>query len=126
MDQTNPKDNSIDPTTQQMLNQPVPHPNGIDPTDEQFLALLIEKIEKGEIKLLEPGTLLNHAVYENLDEKAQGKADFDALNLLATIREIYNLWKMGDRNSFQLEYLVHQIRLTKERLEDISGDIYII
>lgn len=110
----------------QNLNQPLPHPHGLSPEDEQFLNMLMEKIDKGEIDLYRPSTLLNMPVYEKLDETAQGKADFDAVNLLATIREIRKLWNLGHRNTYQIEYLTHQIRITKERLESLGGDIFII
>lgn len=111
---------------QAMLNTPVAHSTGIDPKDEQFLQMLVGKIEAGEIKLLLPSSLLNLPVYDKLDEMAKGKADVNAYNLLSTIREIYNLWKLGHKETFQIANLVHQIRVTKERLEEISGDIYII
>ena len=111
---------------QAMLNTPVAHTDGIDPKDQQFLQMLVAKIESGEIKLLQPSSLINVPVYEKLDEKSKGKADLNAYNLISTIREIYNLWKLGHKETFQIANLVHQIRVTKERLEEISGDIYII
>lgn len=116
----------ISPQTQETLNKPLKHAGDIGEKDHEFLALLVEKIEKGEIKLFEPSTLINSAVYNNLDERAKGKVDYDAFNLLATIREIYNLWKQGEHDSYQVENLVHRIRVTKERLEELGGDIYII
>ena len=88
--------------------------------------MLVAKIESGEIKLVQPSSLINVPVYEKLDEKSKGKADLNAYNLISTIREIYNLWKLGHKETFQIANLVHQIRVTKERLEEISGDIYII
>ncbi len=116
----------ISPDTQAMLNKPTEHPKELDPKDTEFLTMLMDKIEKGEIDLYRPDTLVNHPVYDKLDENARGKADFDALNLLGTIRTIRKLWQAGDRNTYQIENLTHQIRLTKERLEELGGDIYII
>lgn len=110
----------------QMLNQPLVHAQGLSPEDEQFLNMLMEKIDKKEIDLYRPSTLLNVAVYEKLDETARGKADFDSVNLLTTIREIRKLWMSGQRNTYQIENLTHRIRITKERLEVIGGDIFII
>jgi len=112
--------------TQEMLNKPVDHPENLDPKDVDFLTMIMEKVDKGEIDLYRPSTLLNNAVYDKLTEAQQGKADFDALNLLGTIREIRKLWTMGQRNTYQIENLTHRIRLTKERLEELGGDIYII
>lgn len=115
----------IPPETQQILNKPLKHDGAMSQEDTQFLGMLIEKIEKKEIQLYQPSSLLNKSVYEKLNEEAQGKVDFDAFNLLAVIREIYNLWKMQQRDTYQIENLVHRIRLTKERLEELGGDLYI-
>jgi hypothetical protein len=114
---------------QQALNQPMKNDQtiiAIDPKDREFLKMIVKKVDKGEIRLYVPASLINHAVYDNLDESTQGKADYDAFNLLTAIREIYTLWHAGDRDSFQIIYQVHRMRLTKERLENIGGDIYII
>lgn len=116
----------ISPEAQQALNQPLKHQGDIDEKDRQFLKMLIEKIEKGTINLYQPSSLINTTVYSNLTEEAQGIADYDAFNLLTTIREIYRLWQQGHHETFQIENLVHRIRLTKERLEELGGDIYII
>ena len=88
--------------------------------------MLMAKIDKGEIDLYRPATLINFPVYDKLDEAAKGKADFHAFNLLGTIREIRKLWSTGHRNTYQMENLTHRIRLTKEGLEEHGGDIYII
>jgi hypothetical protein len=46
--------------------------------------------------------------------------------MLSTIREMPKLWTTGHKETYQLSNLVHKIRTTKERLEEIGGDIYII
>ena len=120
------KDADISADTQAMLNQPISHPHGLDPKDLEFLQMLMAKIDKGEIDLYRPATLVNFPVYEKLSEEARGKADYDAMNLLSTIREIRKLWSLGHRDTYQLENLTHRIRMTKERLEEVGGDIYII
>ncbi len=120
------KDHEISADTQEMLNKPTDHHDELDPKDVEFLTLLMVKIDKGEIDLFRPATLLNFPVYEKLNEQARGKADVEAFNLLSTIREIRKLWNLGHRNTYQIENLTHRIRVTKERLEDASGDIYII
>ncbi len=116
----------ISPQTQQVLNKPLEHPEEIDEKDRQFLQTLVDKIEKGEIKLFQPSSLFNRPVYDKMSEQAQGKAEMDAFNLLGTVRDIYRLWQAGERNTYQIENLVHRIRVTKERLEEAGGDIYII
>lgn len=116
----------ISAETNQELNQPPKDDQAIDPADMQFLQMLIDKVDKGEINVYQPSTLMNMPVYDKLDEMGKGKADYDAVNLLNSIREIHKLWKAGDRDSFQIINLVHKMRLTKERLEELGGDIYII
>lgn len=122
----NYKDSDISAETQAMLNNPLVHKQGLDPKNQEFLLMLMGKIDKGEINLYRPSSLLNPTVYDTLSEEAKGKADFDAVNMLTTIREIRKLWNLDHRETYQIENMTQQLRLIKERLEQISGDIYII
>lgn len=115
------------PQEEQMkLGKPLKDESGVNPKDVEFLQMLVDKIEKKQIDLHGPSTLLNQPVYDQLNEESKGKADFSAMNLLSTIRQIYALWKAEERETYQIQNLVHQVRMTKERLEEIGGDIYII
>ncbi|MCA9374295.1 MAG: hypothetical protein R3B71_01285 [Candidatus Gracilibacteria bacterium] len=115
------------PEEEQMkMGKPLKDDTGVNPADMEFLQMLMSKIEDGEIDLHVPSSLLNEPVYEALSEEAQGKADYNAMTLLSTIRQIRQLWEMGDKESYQIQNLVHQVRMTKERLEEVGGDIYII
>ena len=115
------------PEEEQMkMGKPLKDDTGVNPADMEFLQMLMSKIEDGEIDLHVPSSLLNEPVYEALSEEAQGKADYNAITLLSTIRQIRQLWEMGDKESYQIQNLVHQVRMTKERLEEVGGDIYII
>ncbi len=116
----------LSPKDQEDLNKPLKDDSGVDPKDMEFLRMLIEKIEKKEIDLLVPGTLINHPVYDGLAEEARGKADVDAYKMLATIRDIFKLWQAGDKESYQIQYMVNKMRIYKEQLEGTDGDIYII
>ena len=116
----------LSPQAQENLNKPLVDETGVDPKDKEFLAMLVEKVEKKEIDLHTPGTLINSPVYDKLDQKAQGKADYEAFNMLATIRNIYNLWQLDHKETFQIQNMVHKMRLHKENLEEVSGDIFII
>ncbi len=110
-----------------MLNQPLVNPQGLSTEDQAFLNLVLAKVEAKEIDLMAPSSLLNHTVYDKLSDEARGKVDFDAVNLTTTLRNIYWLWKgTNGTHTFQVENLVHQLRMTKERLEEISGDVFII
>ncbi len=94
--------------------------------NDAFLKKLISMIDDGKIDTLKPDTLINHAVYDILDELKQGNADIEALNLLSAIRDIYGLYKAGFENSFQMENLVERLRTTKERIEEVGGDLFVI
>lgn len=111
---------------QKELNEPLADPTGLDPADEAFLNDVVAKFDDGTIKPLEPSSLLNAKVYENLESEKQGKADQNALNMLTTLRNIYDLWKANPTPTFQIQNRIHQIRLTKERLEGELGDVFII
>jgi hypothetical protein len=116
----------LSPKDQEELNKPLKDDSGVDPKDMEFLKMLVDKIEKKEIDLLVPSSLINQSVYDGLDENARGKADVDAYKMLATIRDIYKLWQAGDKESYQIQYMVNKIRIYKEELEEIGGDIFII
>lgn len=122
----NTDQNQIAPETQKILNQPLQKKAGLSAEDQAFLNLMVSKVEQGEVKLLEPSTLINHAVYDALPEEQKGKVDFDVMNLAATLRNIYDLWKAEPIATFQIENMVQRARLTKERFEEISGDVYVI
>lgn len=118
--------NQIDPKTQQKLNSPLTKGGALSGENQAFLNLIIDKVEKKEINLLSPDSLINHSIYDALPEEKKGKVDFDAVNLASTLRNIYNLWMIDKNPTYQIENLLQQVRLTKERLEEISGDVYVI
>lgn len=116
----------IDPDTQKRLNEPLAKSGGLSTQDQAFLSSILEKVDSHKIDLFRPSSLINTPVYEKLSEEQQAKVEMDAFNLIATLRTIYDLWKYYQTPTFQIENLVHSVRLTKERLEEISGDIFII
>lgn len=116
----------ISAQTQESLNKPTNLPGGLEQKDRELMDLIVEKIKSGEIKLLQPSSLMNHPVYDQLPEEAKAKAEIDAFNLLSTIRNVYRLWQAGEHDTYQISNLVHKIRVTKERLEEIGGDIFIL
>jgi hypothetical protein len=116
----------VSPQMQNTLNQPLGYEGNMEGEDTKFLQTLITLIEKKQINLYQPGSLINSPVYDKLSKQDQAKAEMDAYNMLATIREIYRLSQSGGQNTYQMENLVHKIRTTKERLEEIGGDIFIV
>lgn len=120
---------NIAPDIQQMLNKPLPISDKKfqpDPKDRQFLEDLIKMVESGAIKLFTPSSLLNLSVYNNLSSTHKAKADYDILIILNKIRAIKKLWDSGDKDSYQILNLVQSLRIAKEGIENIEGDVFII
>ncbi|MBT3865354.1 hypothetical protein HOE67_00790 [Candidatus Peregrinibacteria bacterium] len=111
---------------QNHLNEPLVDPQGVDEKNKTFLDDVIKKIEDGDINLMSPSSIINQSVYEGLSEKAQGETDLSAVSLLARLRDIKGLHDIGSPDSYQMQNLVEQVRLTKERLEKDTGNIFII
>ena len=116
----------VNDETQKMINTPQVDPAGIDDTDAEYIEKVIKMIEAKKIDPHMPSTLLNMPVYEKLEEEAKSAVDINGFNLLAEIRQIKKLWDLGDKDSFQIQNLVHRMRLTKQKIEKEYGDCYII
>ena len=116
----------VDEKTQKDLNKPLEEKHIVSETEKEFLEMLNEMIKTGKVDLYKPSSLINYKVYDLLTEEQRGRADFEAVNLLSAIREIKDLYDQGFAETYQMEYLVQRLRLTKERLENKGGDIYII
>lgn len=120
-------DNAVIPDdTQAMLNKPADVDHEFEPEDDAFLKDIIAKFDSGSINRHSPSSLLNEKMYENLEQPQQARADQNALTILARLREIYDWWQLHPEPSFQIKNQLHAIRLTKEKLEEELGDIYII
>lgn len=116
----------VNDETQKMINTPESDPTGIDDTDSEFIEKVIRRVEDKRIDLHTPATLLNLPVYDELGDEAKSIVDLNGFNLLAEIRQIKKLWDLGDKDSFQIQNLVHRMRLTKQTIEKNHGDCYII
>ncbi len=111
--------------TQKRLNQPLAA-QGLSNEDQALLNQILTLVEAGTIQLYTPSSLLNQAVYTTLNSEAQGKADQNAVNMLSKIRDIVNLHKAGMDTTYQVENLVHALRLNKESLEAQAGNVFLI
>lgn len=120
------KDHTMDPQTQQQLNQPLKDDTGFNEGHEEFLKMLIGKLESGELESHRPGTLYNRALYDKLSEEEQEKTDITAINLMSLIRQIEALWKIDASASFQIQNLVETVFQMKSVFEEKYGDVYII
>ncbi|HCW32282.1 MAG: hypothetical protein UT36_C0010G0036 [Candidatus Peregrinibacteria bacterium GW2011_GWF2_39_17] len=116
----------IDPAVQTILNKPLLDDSGFDETDETFLNEVMAKFENNIIQPHTPSSLLNNSVYNTLDEFKKGKADQNAFIMLTTLRNIYDLWKIEPRATYQIKNQIRHIRLIKERVEAEMGDVYIV
>jgi hypothetical protein len=117
---------NIEPKTQEELNKPTADDEKMSEENSKFLALVIELIQKETINLLTPSSLINYKVYDQLTEELKAKADYNAILLLGTLRDIKTLLDLNDKETYQIKNLIHQVRTTKERLENDIGDVYII
>jgi len=115
-----------DDQVQKDLNTPLTDPAGVGDENDKFLHLIISLIEEEKIELHTPSTLLNEDVYNELNEEKKGKADYEAMNLLADVREIKDLFDAGYKETYQMENLLERVRNTKERIEAEKGDLFII
>lgn len=112
--------------SQRILNKPVVTAEILDQADQDFLDLVMNLIEKKTIDLYKPSSLINDPVYQTLTADAKSQAELEALNLLNTLREIYKLYNKKLTDTYQFKNKLHQFRLTKERIEEEAGDIFII
>ena len=117
---------NLDPKIQSELNTPLRLDSAISAKDQEFLAMLMEFIASEKINLYRPESLLNSQVYDKLGREAQGKVDIEAVNMLAAIRAIKDLHDAGFGNTYQTQNLVYRLRVSKERLEEIGGNLFII
>jgi len=115
-----------DPQTQAVLNTPLKKDGGMSAEDESFLDLILKLVNEGRINLYRPSSLFNDAIYQPLSDPQKEKVEIEAMNLLNSIREIKGLCDAGYRETFQVENLVSHLRLSKERLEELGGDLFII
>ncbi|PIR53419.1 hypothetical protein COU76_01220 [Candidatus Peregrinibacteria bacterium CG10_big_fil_rev_8_21_14_0_10_49_10] len=87
---------------------------------KNFLTVLFGLIDKGEISVDDPQTMLKQDVYQKLDEEWVGKVDLALLNIVNQVRLIENFRK--DKNtpdeSPQLQTMVEQLWQMKQRIED--------
>ncbi|MBI2463752.1 hypothetical protein HYV57_02250 [Candidatus Peregrinibacteria bacterium] len=109
-----------------VINTPAVDPTGVNPDNQAFLEKIVNMIDTGKINVLKPSSIINDQAYSQLSEEAQGKVDMESINMLASIRQIHGLYKTGYSQSYQIQNLVHHLRLLKERLEGVSGDVFII
>lgn len=116
----------VDDNVQKMINKPQMDPTGVNSTDAEYMEAVINLINKGEIDLHTPNTLMKNEIYNKLGDKEKGIADMNAVSLLNDLRQMKKLYDSGDKDSFQIQNLIQRIRTVKERIEKQCGDVYVI
>jgi hypothetical protein len=112
--------------TQKMINTSLKSDEEYTADEQAFVDLILKLIAEDKIQLFTPGSLINHPVYDGLSDEAKGLADHNAMNMLGKIREIDKLSKLYEHPTYQMKNLVATLKQNKERLEEHSGDIFII
>lgn len=111
------------------LMKPLVTQESISDEDKAFLDLILEKLEKGEIDLFHPSSLLNHGVYDGLAEPQRAKIDTYTMGMLSTTRRIKDLKDLkgvDEKMTYQMTNLIRDFRLKKETIEKKFGDVFII
>lgn len=116
----------ISPSLQGAMNNPPLDPDGIDVTDEQYLEIIMKMIEGKKIDLLSPRSLLNLDIYEKLSSDKEYKVDMNTQILMARLRDIHELWKRGEKKTYQMKQLIAELRQTESRVENECGDVFVI
>jgi len=117
---------TLTPDEQKNLNKPLKNPSSLEESNRIFFEDFMKKIKDGKINLFSPSSLINQSVYDALPTESKSKIDIDSFNLLSKLREIKNLHDIGQSDSYQMDYMIESVRLIKERIEQLSGDVFII
>jgi hypothetical protein len=86
---------------------------------EDYMMKLVGLVDRGEIDLMDPDSLLNFTVYDRLSDAAKGKIDQAKVNLLHEVRRIVEFYKSTEtpNASPHLETMVEHAWQMVKRLE---------
>ena len=112
--------NAQDIPLEQQLHAGAPITGTMDPKLEKFLHDLIKLIDEKQIDPYAPDSFLNKDVYDQLDEKWQGKVDLALVNMVDLVRKIeeYVRSKQTPDECPQYENMVASLLQMKDRLEE--------
>jgi len=118
-------DVQINPAQQKKLNSPVLNNEGLKREDKEYLELVLGMIKNGQINLSMPSSLLNLGEYEKLSPENKVKVEMRARIILQDLRQLEKLANTIDHatESYQMESVIHQIKLSVDALEDVEGDV---
>ncbi len=95
-------------------------------THKDYLATVIGMLDRQEIKLLDPESLLKPAVYQKLGELDRNRVDAALVNitdLLSRIEHSYRDTHTPDASP-ELQNMIEHLWQMKNRVEDKYGDVY--
>ncbi len=97
----------------------------MDERHKKFLADLIAMIDKKEIDVVAPESLLRRQAYDALPEDARGVVDFAIVNIADQIRRIEGYFRSTQtpNASPQLQTMIEHLWDMKSRLEEKHGDV---
>lgn len=116
----------ISPSLQASMNTPTIDPDGIDVSDEQYLEIIMKMIDGGKINLMDPRSLLNLNIYEKLNPQQEYKVDMNTQIIMARLRDISDLWKRGEKKTYQMKGLIASLRQAESRVEQDCGNVFVI
>ncbi len=120
------------PEQKEILNKPAIDPAGMAPDVQIFLKSTMSKVYSGEINLIYPDSLINKSHYETLSEEGQGEADRKAVIFCNKLRDIKGLMDISGgpilyaEPTYQIQQLVHELKMHKEEFEKKYGDVFVI
>ncbi len=101
---------------------------GSDMDDEHknYLAIVIGMLDRKEIDVQSPQTLLKRENYDKLEELSRGMVDAALVNLADQLRQIENFYRSKDtpNASPQLQTMIEHLWQMKNRLEHKYGDVF--
>lgn len=92
---------------------------------KEFLAKLIAMVDKGDIMIGDPQSLVHQKVYDALPEESRGIVDFALLNLVDQVRRIEDYFRntATPNASPELQTMIEYLWQMKSRLEEKHGDV---
>lgn len=98
----------------------------MDEAHKNYLATVMGMLERKEIRLLDPESLLNSAQYASLGELDRNKADAALVNIVDLLNRIELLYrdKATPDASPELAGMIEHLWQMKSRVEDRYGDVY--
>ena len=114
-------DAELSQEAQELVNAPLAKEGDADLV--AYAMEVIALIEAKTINVYAPSSLIKEEFYDGLSEAQQDKVDLECLNLCGKVRQMKQLYDQEHHTSYQMELIVRDIFLSKERLEQELGDV---